>query len=408
MLVGVDVGGTFTDFVAAGPAGIQTHKLPSVRGDPGTVVLEGIRAVGGTAMAHGTTVATNAVLEGRGARTALVTTAGFEDLLGIGRQDRPNLYDLRITRPSPLVPRERSFGISERVAADGSILRDLDREALRDLAAKIRSSGAESVAVCLLFSFLHPDHERAAREALAGLPVSLSSDVLPEFREYERASTTALDAYVKPLVDRYLAALEAALAAPFLVMRSSGGVLESSAVRRRPIEMLLSGPAGGVAAAKVVSDLLRERNLVTFDMGGTSADVSLIVDGQAAWTTEATIGGHPLSVPVVDITSVGAGGGSIAWFDSGGALRVGPRSAGGDPGPLCYGRGGTEVTVADADLLGGALPPTLLGGTMRLDAHAARSGVRGLIRRFGTEDSAVLAVQSVVRANMVAAIRLAL
>jgi len=408
VLVGVDVGGTFTDFVAAAPDGIVAHKLPSSRAHPGGTVVEGIRTLGGTAMAHGTTAATNAVLEGRGARVAFVTTEGFEDLLAIGRQNRPSLYDLRVTRPEPLASRERRFGVSERVAADGSVLRPLEADALQDLAARIRASGAESVAVCLLFSFLHPAHEKAVREALAGLPVSLSSDVLPEFREYERASTTALDAYVKPLAQRYLDDLERELGAPFLVMRSSGGVLRSEAVRHRPIEMLLSGPAGGVAAAKVVADLLGERNLVTLDMGGTSADVSLIADGAVAWTTEASIGGHPIGVPVVDLTSVGAGGGSIAWFDPGGALRVGPRSAGGEPGPMCYGRGGTEFTVADADLLGGALPPTLLGGDMPLDVRAAKSGARAFVRRFGNTDAALLAVQSVVRATMAAAIRLAL
>jgi len=408
VLVGVDVGGTFTDFVAADGADVRTHKLPSMPADPGTRVMAGLRALGGTDMAHGTTVATNAVLEGRGAKVAFVTTDGFEDLLVIGRQNRPSLYDFRVTRPEPLVPADRRYGVRERVASDGSVLRPLEQGALGELVARIRGSGADSVAVCLLFSFLHPQHERAVLDALAGLPVSISSEVLPEFREYERASATALDAYVKPLVDRYLAGLEDSLGKPFLVMRSSGGVLRSPAARARPIEMLLSGPAGGVAAAKVVADLLGEKNLVTLDMGGTSADVSVIVDGEIAWTTEALIGGHPLAVPVVDITSVGAGGGSIASFDSGGALRVGPRSAGADPGPMCYGKGGTEFTVADADLLGGALPPTLLGGSMVLDLHAAKRGARGIAAKLGRSDKAVLAVQSVVRANMAAAIRLAL
>ena len=408
VLVGVDVGGTFTDFVGADADGLRSHKVRSSRAHPGRVVINGLRAMGGAGMAHGTTVATNAVLEGRGARIAFVTTSGFEDLLAIGRQNRPSLYDLRVTRPQPLAPPERRFGVEERVAADGTILRRLEPTGLAALAAAVRASGAESVAVCLLFSFVHPEHERAVREALAGLPVSLSSEVLPEFREYERASTTALDAYVKPLAARYLRDLEASLGTSFLVMRSSGGVAESSAVRQRPIEMLLSGPAGGVAAAKVVADRLGERNLVTFDMGGTSADVSVIAEGEVGWTTEASVGGHPLAAPVVDITSVGAGGGSIVWFDAGGALRVGPQSAGGDPGPMCYGRGGSEFTVADADFLGGALPPSLLGGGMALDGHAATAGAKALIRRFGKYDDALLAVQSVVRATMASAIRLAL
>ncbi|HEV8595109.1 MAG TPA: hydantoinase/oxoprolinase family protein, partial [Thermoplasmata archaeon] len=408
MLVGVDVGGTFTDFVAADASGIRTYKLASSSAEPGPVVVAGMRALGGTSMAHGTTVATNAVLEGRGARTAFVTTEGFEDLLAIGRQNRPDLYDFRKTRPEPIVSRDLRFGIPERVAADGTVVRELTAEALSELATRIRESGAESVAVCLLFSFLHPDHERAIRDALPGLPVSISSEVLPEFREVERGSTTVLDAFVKPLADRYLRELEQSVAGPFFVMRSSGGVLRSPAVRARPIEMLLSGPAGGIAAAKVVADLLAARNLVTFDMGGTSADVSVIADGEPGWTTEAEIGGHPLALPVLDIASVGAGGGSIAWFDAGHALRVGPRSAGGEPGPMCYGRGGREFTIADADLLAGTLPPVLLGGAMRLDRRAAQVGARGLTATFGTEEAAVLAVQSVVRATMAASIRLAL
>lgn len=408
MLVGVDVGGTFTDFVGADASGIRVVKLVSSRSDPGSVVPGGVRALGGTGVAHGTTVATNAVLEGRVARTVFVTTEGFEDLLTIGRQNRPSLYDFRITRPEPLVPRGLRFGAAERVGADGTVVRALDREALRTIASRVRASGAESVAVCLLFSFLRPEHERAIRDSLPGISVSLSSDVLPEYREYERASTTVLDASVKPLVERYLADLERALGGPFLVMRSSGGVLASPAVRSRPIEMLLSGPAGGVAAATVIARLLGEANLVTFDMGGTSADVSVVANGRVASTTEASVGGFPLALPVVDITSVGAGGGSIAWFDAGGALRVGPRSAGGEPGPMCYGAGGRDFTVADADFLGGALPPALLGGTMALDVHAAKSGAQELIRRFGTYDGALLAVQSVVRASMGAAIRLAL
>ncbi len=405
MLVGVDVGGTFTDFVGED---LRIDKVPSTPRNPGAAVLAGLRALRGTAMAHGTTVATNAVLEGRGARTALVTTEGFEDVLAIGRQHRPSLYDFRVTRPDPLVPAERRFGLPERVASDGTILRAPDPEALAAIAAQMRASGAESVAVCLLFSFLKPEHERLVRDAVADLPVSLSSEVLPEFREFERTSTTVLDAYVKPLVDRYLADLEASLGAPFLVMRSSGGVVRSPAVRARPLDLLLSGPVGGVAAARVVADLVGERNVITFDMGGTSADVSVIADGQVAWTTEATLAGHPIASPVVDITSVGAGGGSVAWFDAGGALRVGPRSAGAQPGPMCYGRGGTEFTVADADLLGGSLPAALLGGTMPLQVHAAKRGAKALIPHFGTYDAAIVAVQSVVRANMGSAVRLAL
>jgi N-methylhydantoinase A len=405
VLVGVDVGGTFTDFVTSD---LRVHKVPSSPRRPADAVVLGVRHLDATAMALGTTVATNAVLEGKGARTALVTTAGFEDVIAIGRQDRPSLYDLRVVRPDPLVPAELRYGLPERVAADGGVVRPLPPAAVAEIAAKVRASGAESVAVCLLFSFLRPEHEVAVRDALGGLPVSLSSEVLPEFREYERTSTTVLDAYVKPLVHRYVADLEAELGGPFLVMRSSGGVLRSTAVRAKPLEMLLSGPAGGVAAAKIVADLAGEPNVVTFDMGGTSADVSVIEDGQASWTTEASLAGHPIAAPVVDITSVGAGGGSVVWFDAGGALRVGPRSAGAEPGPACYGRGGTDHTVADADLLGGALPPSLLGGTMALDVRAAERAMMDLLPRLGSVDESIVAVQSVVRATMASAIRLAL
>ena len=405
MLVGVDVGGTFTDFVTSD---LRVHKVPSSPRRPDEAVVRGVRELGASAIALGTTVATNAVLEGKGARTALVTTEGFEDAIAIGRQDRPSLYDFHVVRPDPLVPAERRFGIAERVAADGSVMRPLDPEGVAEIAAKVRACGGESVAVCLLFSFLRPEHEAAIRDALPGLPVSLSSEVLPEYREYERMSTTVLDAYVKPLADRYVAGLEVSMGGPFLVMRSSGGVLRSTAVRAKPIEMLLSGPAGGVAAAKVVAGLAGEKNLVTFDMGGTSADVSVIEDGQVSWTTEASLGGHPIAAPVVDITSVGAGGGSVAWFDAGGALRVGPRSAGAEPGPACYGHGGAELTVADADLLGGALPPALLGGTMPLDLRAAEHAMKDLEAAFGSRDATILAVQSVVRATMASAIRLGL
>ncbi len=376
MDVGVDVGGTFTDFVGFRGRVVVSLKLPSTR-DPSAAVLEGMRALVAAGMAHGTTVATNAILERKGARTAfvttegfVVTTEGFEHLLLIGRQNRPSLYDLRITRPPPPVPRERCFGLRERVDARGRVLRSPTNRDLEAVARQVRSSGAESVAISLLFSFLDPAHERRLAKALRGMSVSTSHEILAEFREFERSSTTALDAYVKPLVVRYLRGLERAVHGDFYVMKSSGGVVSHRAVLHRPVDIVLSGPAGGVAAAVAIARATGHGNLLTFDMGGTSADFSTVVRGAASLTTEAMIDTFPLALPVVDIESVGAGGGSIAWIDAGRSLRVGPRSAGADPGPIAYGKGGESVTVTDADLSGGVLGPTLLGG--RLPLQCAR------------------------------------
>ncbi len=408
MDVGVDVGGTFTDFVGFRGRSVVSLKLPSTR-DPAEAVNAGMREVGATGMSHGTTVATNAILERKGARIAFITTAGFEDLLTIARQNRPSLYDFRVTRPSPPVPRERCFGLRERVDARGRpLLRPTPREIQRVVRA-VRDSGAESVAVSLLFSFLRPQHERAMARALGDLPISVSHEVLAEFREYERSSTTVLDAYVKPLVTRYIAALDASLRHGFLVMRSSGSVTTDRAVVRRPIDMVLSGPAGGVAAAASIARAPGLRHLMTFDMGGTSADFSVLEDGEPAWTTEAVIDTFPLALPVVDIESVGAGGGSLAVIDPGGALRVGPESAGADPGPVAYGKGGDRVTVTDADLVGGALGPGLLGGALPLRKELAAKAIERLAADLRiSADEAVLGVQRVVRASMAKAMRLVL
>lgn len=408
MDVGVDVGGTFTDFVGFRGRSVVTAKVPSTR-DPSEAVLAGMRALGGTGMAHGTTVATNAILQRRGAKTAFVTTAGFEDILTIGRQNRPSLYDLRVTRPTPPVPRDRCFGVRERVDARGRVLlRPTAREIVRVVRA-VRASGAESVAVSCLFSFLHPEHERLLGRALRNLPVSLSHEVLAEFREYERSSTTVLNAYIKPLVVQYLSGLADALGHGYFVMRSSGGVAAHSSILRRPIELVLSGPAGGVAAAASLARGARFRNLISFDMGGTSADFSALQAGHPAWTTEALIETFPIALPVVDIESVGAGGGSVAWIDAGGALRVGPESAGADPGPIAYGKGGERVTVADADLVGGILGDALLGGRLPLDAARAQKGVQRLAADLRLSfDEAVLGVQRVVRASMTKAMRIVL
>ena len=404
----MDVGGTFTDFVGFRGPRVVTTKLPSTA-DPSGAVLAGMRELGAEGMAHGTTVATNAILERKGARTAFVTTEGFEDLLVIGRQNRPSLYDLSVVRPPPAVPRELCLGVRERVDSKGRVLRTLSASETRRVARRLRDQGVESVAVCFLFSFLRPEHERQVTAALHGLAVSQSHEVLAEFREYERGSTTVLDAYVKPLVARYLGHLRTALGRDFFVMKSGGGVASQSSVGRRPVEMVLSGPAGGVAAAVALARRSRRWNLVTFDMGGTSADFSTIADGRPQWTTEAMIESFPLALPVVDIESVGAGGGSLAWVDRGGALRVGPESAGAEPGPMAYGKGGTRPTVTDADLVGGALGPSLLGGRLPLHEGLARSGLQALAGELClTLDEAVLGVQRVVRATMSKAMRLIL
>jgi len=406
--VGVDVGGTFTDFVGFRGRGILSLKIPTTR-DPSAAVLKGMRELDADGMAHGTTVATNAILERRGARTAFVTNAGFEDLLTIGRQNRPSLYDLHVTRSPPAVPRDRCFGIHARVDSRGRLLVRPTRREIERVARAVRRSGAESVAVSLLFSFLRPHDERLLGKALKGLSVSLSHEVLAEFREVERSSTTVLDAYVKPLVNRYLGRLESVLGGSFRVMKSSGGVVDQGAVRLRPVDMVLSGPAGGVAATASLANASGHRNLISFDMGGTSVDFSALRRGVPSWTTDAVIDGFPIALPLLDIESVGAGGGSIAWRDPGGALRVGPRSAGADPGPIAYGRGGKEVTVTDADLLAGVLGPSLLGGRLPLSMPQARKGIQRLAKNFhlGIDDT-IRGVQRIVRAAMSKGMRIVL
>lgn len=408
MDVGVDVGGTFTDFVGFRGRGIVMAKVPSTR-NPAAAVLSGMQELSADGMAHGTTVATNAILERKGARTVFVTTAGFEDLLTIGRQNRPSLYDFRVARPPSTIPRDRCVRVRERVDSRGRVVHPLTSEEVRRLVREVRASGAESVAICLLFSFLRPRHERILRDALPDLPVSTSHEVLAEFREFERASTTVLDAYVKPLVTRYLGDLRGALGRGFYVMKSGGGVASEVEVVRKPVDLVLSGPAGGVAAAVALARRSRRRNLVTFDMGGTSADFSAVVDGLPGWTREASVESFPLALPVVDIESVGAGGGSVASVDRGGALRVGPESAGADPGPMAYGKGGERVTVTDADLVAGVLGGSLLGGRLPLDSRLAQKGLDALATELRlTPDETVLGVQRVVQATMSKAMRLIL
>jgi len=379
-ILGVDVGGTFTDAVLLTDENeLLTAKIPTARRQEESV-LAAAAAVGADEVdrfAHGTTVATNALLERRGARTAFVGTEGFEHLLHLRRQNRAELYRLCADHPAPLVPIDRCFGVRERTGPDG-VIAPLELDSLPEL-------DAEAVAVCLLFSFRDPDHERAVadelRRRLPGARVVASHEVSPEFREYERASTTAVDAYLGPVVAGYLEGLgEGAAAAGLpepLVMRSSGGVASLDEAAAHPAVALLSGPAAGTVGAALLARRAGFENAISFDMGGTSTDVALIVDGRASLAAEREISGLPLRLPAVDLHTVGAGGGSIVWLDSGGAIRVGPESAGADPGPACYGRRATRPTVTDANLLLGRLPAVLAGG-IELDGEAAARAFDGI------------------------------
>jgi N-methylhydantoinase A len=428
--LGVDVGGTFTDVALwDGSSGRLTAlKLPSVPADPAEGILAGIRAIldrdglapGAVAfVAHGTTVATNALLEKKGARTALVTTRGFRDLLEIARQKRPDLYDLQADTPAPLVPRDLRWEVRERLLADGTVLEKLRREDVAAALDSMEAGGApvEAIAVCFLYSFLDPAHERQAAEAIAerapGCYVSLSSDVSPEFREYERLSTTVLNAYLGPLISRYVRRFGEDVrrlgvpAAPY-INQSNGGVISVTAAAERPVRTLLSGPSAGVSGAAWVARAAGLDALLTFDMGGTSTDVARVEGGQPVIVGERTIGGYPVRIPTLEIESVGAGGGSIAWVDSGGALKVGPESAGASPGPACYGRGGRRPTVTDANVVLGRLSSThLLDGRMELRPDLAHAALEGLGRELGLSAvDAARGVLSVVGTNMLSAIRI--
>jgi len=419
--IGVDTGGTFTDCVVFDGSAVRVLKVFSTPADPARGIAQGVRTLlerpgwrrspevrgpsPGIEIVHGTTVGTNTLLERKGARVALVTTAGFEDLLALGRQNRPRLYDLEVRREAPLVPRALRFGVRERTAADASILEAPSKAELRRLVARLRKARPESVAVCCLFCYANPANERAVAQALRSLrlPLSVSHEILPEFREYERLSTVVVNAYLAPRLGAYLARLaeafdERSQRAPssprpledasdltrrerapgsepstrIYVMMSGGGITTAERAAREPVRTILSGPAGGVVATARLAERLGLARAISFDMGGTSTDVSLI-DGAPRTTRETAIGGVPVAVPVLDVHSVGAGGGSLARVDAGGALRVGPESAGAVPGPVCYGRGGHLPTVTDAHLILGRLDPeNFLGGAFRLDAGAAR------------------------------------
>ncbi|HUG64616.1 MAG TPA: hydantoinase/oxoprolinase family protein [Gaiellaceae bacterium] len=407
--LGIDIGGTFTDatLVDEATGEVRIAKVSSTPRDPSGGFLsaaERILAEAGVAgdqlryLAHATTVATNAIIEGNVARTGFVTTDGFRDLLEIQRQVRSALYDVHFEKPRPLVPRQLCFGVRERVGPDGSVLRELDEEHAREIADALGAEGVQAVAVCLLHAYVNPAHEQRVGEILAaelpGVEISLSSSVAPEFREYLRASTTVINASIQPVVARYLQGIEERLSssgveADLLVMQSAGGVYTAEAAKRRPVYMVESGPAAGVIAAAELGRALGRLDVISFDMGGTTAKVGLVQDGTPTVTKDYQVGsaahagvggfqfsGYPVRTPVVDLVEIGAGGGSIAWIDSGSKLRVGPRSAGADPGPVCYGKGGTEPTITDANLVLGRLSPAnFLGGEIALDADGARAAI---------------------------------
>jgi N-methylhydantoinase A len=432
--IGIDIGGTFTDFVIYEPGAgeLRTFKLLSTPSNPAQAVITGLRMARVSQeqhlhIVHGSTVATNALLERKGARTALISTLGFRDVLQIGRQNRPSLYDFNADPADPLVPEHLRLEVKERVDHTGRVLQPLDPSWCEAILSDLRSKNVESVAVSLLFSFLHPQHEQAIGQALreAGFPVSLSAEILPEYREYERTSTTTVNAYVSPVLDRYLAELERELdsdnskGSRMRVMQSNGGHISIGEARRNGVRCILSGPAGGVVGAMTVARLafnlaegeqtspgqVADVKILTFDMGGTSTDVSL-VQGTAQVTTDSEVSGCPIRIPVLDIHTIGAGGGSIASIDLGGALRVGPQSSGADPGPACYGKGNL-ATVTDANLLLGRLAPDLfLGGQMPLFPERSRQALVNLGNDLGLNPvEAALGVIEIVNAHMERALR---
>src|SRR5437588_1327095 len=419
MLLGVDVGGTFTDAVLAADGRVLTAKSPTTPGDQSEGVIAAVRAVLERAgreagevreFSHGMTVATNALLEGRGARTALIATEGFTDLIELGRQNRPELYRLCAGRPAPLVPPELRFGARERMAPDGP-REPLHPDAADSLAGQVSDADVESVAVVLLHSYRHPEHERAIGEALRDVHVSLSHEVVGTFREFERAATTEIDAALSPLLASYLRALveragDEGLPEP-AIMQSNGGLIDIAAAAGHAAWTVLSGPAGGAAGAAFIARAAGAENALCFDMGGTSCDVCVVEDGIVQEQSSGEIAGRPLALPMLAVHTVGAGGGSIAWRDPGGALRVGPQSAGADPGPVCYGRGATDPTVTDANLLLGYLArDSPLAGGVELDVSAAKNAVGRLATRLGLEPrECAEGIRRVANAEMVRALR---
>jgi N-methylhydantoinase A len=413
MRIAIDSGGTFTDCVSLKDGAVRVLKVFSTPANPGQAVLEAARTAAdgaGIELRHGTTVGTNAMLERKGARVALVTTAGFEDVIAIGRQAREKLYDWFHTPLPCVVAEEMRFGVKERVSAEGEVLRTPTAEELMELREAIAASGAESIALSLLFSFANPVNERMVAEALEplGVPISVSHRILPEFREYERTATVVTNAYLAPKVGSYLRGLEAELSEGGVkVMQSSGGIVPAGLAAREPVRTVLSGPAGGVIGAWHVARLAGMDRVIGFDMGGTSTDVVLIdaAEGGPRTTSESVVSGLPVAVPMLNIHTVGAGGGSLARFDAGGVLRVGPESAGSVPGPICYGRG-TEATVTDANLVLGRLDPELfLGGAVRLDDVRTRERMEATRGSLGSVEAYAAGILTLSETAMEKAIR---
>jgi N-methylhydantoinase A len=425
--IGVDAGGTFTDLCLfeEGSGRIAVAKVPSTPGDPSVAILKGITEILGqeradpsdvSYLAHGTTVATNALIQHAGARTGLITTEGFRDLLELGRQRRPDLYDLQVDKPKPLVPRDLRLEVPERATCDGRVVRPLDTQAVVAAARALKAQGVQSVAVCFLYSYLNPGHEQHVKAILRReLPeayVSTSHEVLPEFREYERLSTVTINAYLGPVMAEYIRNLERKLAGIGIsvgayITQSNGGIISLPAARDHAVRTVLSGPSAGVVGGTYVGALAGFEDLITFDMGGTSTDVSLVEKGRLKVSGEMEVQGYPIRVPMVEVNTVGAGGGSVAWIDSGGHPKVGPRSAGAEPGPACYGLGNDEPTVTDANVVLRTLNPEyLLGGRMHIDAGEARRAVHRLADRLGIGlMEAAQGILSLVTSNMARAIR---
>lgn len=426
-IVGVDVGGTFTDFYAfeRRSGAIQFHKTPSTPENPAKAIISGLKHLGErgaidlaamTSLAHGTTVATNALIQRKGGTVAVVTTRGFRDLLEIGRQVRPHMYDMKADYPQPLARREHRFEITERIGPDGGVVTPLAEAELARIVTSLRAIDAQACAVCLLFAYINPDHEQRIgaylRKHLPGMAVSLSSAVQPEFREFERFSTALLNAYLQPVLDGYMAHLESELAkiaprAQVGINQSSGGLMSIDRARTFPIRTALSGPAAGAMGAIHMAKLSGRPNIITLDMGGTSADVALIRGFEAGVTFDRDVAGFPVRLPSIDINTVGAGGGSLVWFERDGLLKVGPMSAGAVPGPACYGRGGSQLTVTDANVVLGRLSGHgLLGGAMHLDVAAAHRVNKTVADKLEfTPERTAQGVLDVVTANMVRAIR---
>jgi len=428
--IGVDIGGTFTDVVCRAPGqALRVMKVPTTRSDPSKAVLEaakilsaqwGVAATDITRFVHGTTVATNAVLERKGPKTGLLTTAGFKDILEIGRQIRHTLYAavLHPEEPGYLAPGALRHEIVERIAQDGSVVHQLDEQSVRDAAARLVADGVETVAICYLFSFVNPTHEQRTadiiREAYPNLALSLSCEVDPAFREYERTVVTAFDAYIKPVINRYLGNLENGLAeigvpAHLQIMQSRGGIASSKVARQRPVRLFLSGPAAGVIGAQMVGESAKISDIISVDIGGTSSDIALIRAGEPLIRPEGQVAGYTIRVPMVDVNAIGSGGGSIAWIDGAGGLRVGPHSAGSEPGPACYARGGLEATVTDASIVLGYLDPEYFaGGTLQLDPALSFKVIEEKVAKpLGlTVEQAALGIHRVVNTQMTEGIRL--